>query len=366
MARGFAGIVLITLALGGCRGPSATGVSPAATPSASRIGVVDLVAVGKGHPRWPEVEAVNKRLAEIEAQLAQPPPLPPMMQARIQIRLRAQARKLQVRYQQEITSLGRRQEERLARYVARVRAEQEAPLRRLRAQLGADYAKAVEARVQALRADLRQYELQVLDAYRFPMANLRLKADVVGVATEEELRRITAELDRLLTERDAKIRARAEVLDVVLRDFQKAREVEATARLERAGLAAEAETRRLTMAKERELVAETKRLARGRQRAFQARLASFRQGFRGIGEDLLDSAQRRYVEGLRQREQQLLAERQALMEQRQRLEDTILADVKIEVAAIAASRGLDVVLTRTLVNVAGEDLTQQIIARIKR
>ena len=367
MARGYAGIVLLmTLALGGCRGLSATQVSPKATPSTARIGVVDLVAVGKGHPRWPEVEALNKRLAEIEVQLAQPPPLPPMMQARIQTRLRAQARRLQARYQRESASLRQRQEERLARYVARVRAEQDATLLRLRAQLGADYQKAVEARVQAIRAELRQYEVQVLDAYRFPMANLRLKADVVGVATEEELRRITGELDRLLTERDAKIRARAEVLDVVLRDFQKAREVEATARLERAGQGAEAEIRRLTSAKERELVAETKRLARGKQRAFQARINAFRRGFLGIGEDLLDSAQRRYVHGLRQREQQLLAERQALQEQRQRLEDAILADVKIEVAAVAAARGLDVVLTRYLANPGGEDLTQEVIARMKR
>jgi hypothetical protein len=305
-------------------------------------------------------------LAEIEAQLAQPPPLPPMIQARIQTRLRAQARRLQARYQQEIASLRQRQEERLARYVAGVRAGQAAKLARLRAQVGAEYRRAIEARVRVLRQELRQFEIQVLDAYRFPMANLRLKVDVVGVATEEELRRITGELDRLLIERDAKIRAKADVLDAVLRDFEKARDAEATARMERARQAAEAETRRSTGAKERELVAETKRLVRGKQRAFQARVNAFRQGVLGIGEDLLDSAQRRYVQGLRQREQQLLAERQALVEQRQRLEDTILADVKIEVAAIAASRGLDVVLTRYVVNLAGEDLTREVIARMKR
>lgn len=359
-------VLLIALALSGCRGAATARAPVAATPPGLRIGVVDIVAVGQGHPGWTEVEAINKRLAQIEARLASPPPLPPAIEARLRIRLRAQARRIETQYRREIASLRRRQEERLARYVAGVRAGQEAKLAQLRAQLGADYAKAVEARVAALRAELRQYEVQVLDTYRFPMANLRLKSDVVGVATEEELRRITGELDRLLTERDAKIRARAELLDVVLRDFQKAREAEATARLERARQAGEVETRRLTGAKERELLVETKRLAKRKQRLFQARLNTFRQGFQGIGEGILDAAQRRYVQGLRQQEQQLLAERQALQEQRRRLEDTILADVKIEVAAIAASRGLDVVLTRYVANLAGEDLTREVIARMKR
>lgn len=370
MPRAFPGpVLLMALVVSACvgRGPSATPLpSPSATPSVPRIGAVDLQAVVQAHPRWPEVDALNKKLAQIEAQLASPPSLPPVVQAQVQAHLLAQGRRMEAELRQEVTALQQRQQERLLQFVKGVRTEQEAKLHQLRIQIDAELQKEYEARLRALREELRQFELQVVDEYRFPIANLRLKADVVGVATEEELRRLTTELDRLQAERDAKIRTRAEVMDAVFRDFRNAKEAEASARLERAKGAAEEETRRLGTAKEREVAAETQRLVKARQRAFQARLNTFRRRLLGFEEGQLDAAQRRFVQGLRQREQQLLAERQALGEQRLRLEDSLLAEVKIEVATIAAARKLDVVLTRYQVNLAGEDITQEVIARMKR
>ena len=40
--------------------------------------------------------------------------------------------------------------------------------------------------------------------------------------------------------------------------------------------------------------------------------------------------------------------------------------MKIEVAAIAAAKGFDVVLTRYLSNLTGEDVTADVLARLKR
>ncbi|KRT76273.1 MAG: outer membrane chaperone Skp [Armatimonadetes bacterium CSP1-3] len=370
MGRPAAVLLLLTaLAVGGCRGigPAARSQpTPSATPVGAHIGVVDVETVARAHPRWPELDALTKKLADVAAQLATPPQLSPVVRARIDARLRAQAKKLEAEFQAEVAALRARQAAKLARYVAQLRAEQAAKLNQLRAQIDGELKKGIDARATTLRADLRQYEAQVLEEYRFPIANLRLKTDVVGVATEDELRRITGELDRLLTERDGRVRARAEVLDVVLRDFERARIAEANARLDKAQKAAEVEINRLVVVKKKELDAEARRLTRAKQRAFEGRMNAFRRQLLSVGEGQLASAQGQYVEGLRQREQQLLAERQALQEQRARLEDSILADVKIEVAAIAAARGFDVVLTRYLTNLTGEDMTTDVLARLKR
>ena len=362
-------LLLLVLVAGGCRGGgplAATRPASTAAPAGSRIGVVDLDRVARTHPRWPELEALNKKLAEVEGQRAAPPQIPPAVQARLEAQLRAQGKKLEAQFRLEMQALQERQGARLARYVAELRAEQSGKLKRLRAQLDAELRAALETRARTLRTELRQYELQVNEEYRFPIANLRLKADVIGVETEEELRRITGELVRVLNERDVKVRARAEVMDVVLQDFQKAREAEASARLSRAQREAEAEINRLAEAKRRELEAEVRRRSQAKQRDFQARVNAFRRQLLGIGQGQLAAAQRRFVEGLRQREQQLLAERAALEEQRTRLQDAILADVKIEVAAIAAAKGFDVVLTRYLSNPGGEDFTADVLARMQR
>ncbi|MGH2452609.1 MAG: hypothetical protein ACRDF5_02450 [bacterium] len=360
-------LLLLALAAGGCGGRGSSGASaPSATPDPTRIAVVDLDAVVRAHPRWPEVDAIAKKLLAVEAALAAPPAIPPILQAQVQARLKAQARRLGSDFQAEIAALKKRQEERMVLYAARAGAEAEAGLQKLRVEIDAELSRALRERISAARAELRQYELQVLDEYRFPIANLRLKADVVGVTSEEEQRQLIEELDRVLLERDAKVQARAEVLDATVADFQRAREAEATAKYERARAAARAETTRLVAAREREIQDETTRLGKAKEVEFRRRLAAFRRRLTGIGEGQVDAAERRFLEGLRQREQQLLAERQALTEQRLRLEDTILADVKIEVASIAAARGLDVVLTRLMANLTGEDLTKEVLARLKR
>lgn len=360
-------LLLLALIAAGCGGRGSSGASPpSATLDLPRIAVVDLDAVVRAHPRWTEVDVIAKKLLEVEAALATPPAIPPILQAQVQARLRAQARRLEREFAAEIAALKKRQEERVVLYAARVRTEGEAALAKLQAEIDTELNRALLERIRTARAELREYELQVLDEYRYVIANLRLKADVVGVASEEEERQLIEELDRVLQERDNKVQARAQVLDAVVADFRRAREAEANAKFARARAAAAAETKRLIAAKEGEIQAETTRLGKAKEREFRRRLNAFRRDLTGIGEGQLDAAERRFLEGLRQREQQLLAERQALTEERLRLEDAILADVKIEVAAIAAAQRLDVVLTRLVANVSGEDITKEVLARLKR
>src|SRR3990170_3687940 len=99
MGRPAAALLLLTaLAVGGCRGigPAARSQpTPSATPAGPHIGVVDVETVARAHPRWPELDALTKKLADVAAQLATPPQLSPVVRARIDARLRAQAKKLE-------------------------------------------------------------------------------------------------------------------------------------------------------------------------------------------------------------------------------------------------------------------------------
>jgi Skp family chaperone for outer membrane proteins len=62
----------------------------------------------------------------------------------------------------------------------------------------------------------------------------------------------------------------------------------------------------------------------------------------------------------------LRQELETLAGQRFRLEDSLLAEIKIEVAALAQDQKIDAVLTRVLASTTAVDLTQAVIARIRR
>src|SRR3990172_5670935 len=127
MGRPAAVLLLLTaLAVGGCRGigPAARSQpTPTATPADAHIGVVDVETVARAHPRWPELTALTKKLADVAAQLATPPQLSPVVRARIDARLRAQAKKLEAEFQAEVAALRARQGGKRARDVAPVGGE---------------------------------------------------------------------------------------------------------------------------------------------------------------------------------------------------------------------------------------------------
>ena len=57
---------------------------------------------------------------------------------------------------------------------------------------------------------------------------------------------------------------------------------------------------------------------------------------------------------------------EALLEQRARLEDSMVAEVRIEIAAAAQARGVDAVLAYAVAHPGAIDLTPDVIARLKR
>jgi len=73
-----------------------------------------------------------------------------------------------------------------------------------------------------------------------------------------------------------------------------------------------------------------------------------------------------YARELETRARRLRSELAALQAQRARLEDSILAEVKIEVATIAQAQRLDLVLTRYLVSPGGINITADVIRKLRR
>jgi Skp family chaperone for outer membrane proteins len=62
----------------------------------------------------------------------------------------------------------------------------------------------------------------------------------------------------------------------------------------------------------------------------------------------------------------LRQELETMAGQRFRLEDSLLAEIRIEIAALAQDQKIDAVLTRVLASTTAVDLTQAVIARIRR
>jgi Skp family chaperone for outer membrane proteins len=80
----------------------------------------------------------------------------------------------------------------------------------------------------------------------------------------------------------------------------------------------------------------------------------------------LRAAQARYIKRVEAEVARTRAELQALAAQRLRLEDSVLAEIKIEVATVAQERRVDTVVTRTINARGAIDLTSDLIARMKR
>ncbi|HXF83128.1 MAG TPA: hypothetical protein VNN19_10290, partial [bacterium] len=143
---------------------------------------------------------------------------------------------------------------------------------------------------------------------------------------------------------------------------------EVNARLNAEHAAATAEAQRLIEARRRALEAELAAEGARREQVFRQRLERRRKELLAAAEAAIAGRTAARGRDARTRAGQLQAELAALQEQRARLEDAILADVKIEVAAIAQARQVDVVLTRHIVSrgPAVVELTADVIRRLRR
>lgn len=364
-------LLLAALLLGGCRSRQAAPVPPTQQPEATaprevRVGVVDLEAVAKAHPRWKELDTLARREATVEADLALVPPPPPVPQTDVRQSLTDEAAKIRASFEAELSTLREQRRRDLEAYVEDVKKQQQAKLEETRARLETEAQAAITAKRDELKAQLHTAEQQIMDEYRYPLLNLRLRAEVAGLRSEEEGRQVLRQLQALQQEREERIRAKGEETERQFLEFQKAKEAEINERLKAEQEALNAESQRLLDAKEKEIQSELSREAAARERTFQQRLEERRKTLLLAAEQQLRGQQSTFLRDLDERARRLRAELAALREQRARLEDSILAEVKIEVATIAQAQSLDVVLTRAVLNRTAVDITKDVIRKLKR
>lgn len=348
------------------------GVSPqasSAAPARMRIGVVDLDAVVRAHPRWSEFDALNRRISTLEgqlAQLAQVPAPPPPPRAEIQRALDQEAAHLKAAFEKEIEFLRQESHRQFDAFSAIVREEQEAKFAATRKELEAGGRAAIEAKQKELEAQLRSVEQEIMKEYTYPLLNLRLRAEVAGLSSEEEGRAVLRAVQALQEEREDRIKVKNAELDKELQEFQKAKEGEVNAQLDALKDALNKEVQDRVIAKQQELEAEFNRIAATKDQQFRKRLEQRQKVLLAAAETQLRTQQRAYLSGLGERARRLQADLSAVQEQRARLDASVLAEVKVSVAAIAQAEKLDVVLTRYVANISGVNITSAVVQRLKR
>ncbi len=356
-------LVLAVVLAGGCRGRVRSTSAPVAE---TRVGVVDLRAVTRAHPRWQELNAVVQQVADVQAQLALLPAAPVMPEVDVQRALDLEARQLQGELDKELAFVKQDTERRLEAFADGLRTEQAAKIDQVRQDLEAQGGRAILAKRDELRAQLREAEQSIRDEYRYPLLNLRLRAEVAGLTSEEEAKQLQQQVQALQDERAQRIAAKADETQKAFTAFQKAKEDEINAKLLTAEQAAQAEAQQRLLVRQQELQEELRHTAAGMEETFRARLDRRRKELLAAAQGPVPGRQGTYTESLGERTRRLREELASLQEQRVRLEDGILAEVKIEVAAIAQDRRLDVVLTRFVSNVAGIDITTDVVEKLKR
>ena len=356
-------LVLAVVLAGGCRGRVRSTSAPVAE---TRVGVVDLQVVTRAHPHWQELNAVVQQVADVQAQLALLPAAPVMPEVDVQRALDLEARQLQGELDKELAFVKQDTERRLEAFADGLRTEQAAKIDQVRQDLEAQGGRAILAKRDELRAQLREAEQSIRDEYRYPLLNLRLRAEVAGLTSEEEAKQLQQQVQALQDERAQRIAAKADETQKAFTAFQKAKEDEINAKLLTAEQAAQAEAQQRLLVRQQELQEELRHTAVGMEETFRTRLDRRRKELLAAAQGPVPGRQGTYTESLGERTRRLRAELASLQEQRVRLEDGILAEVKIEVAAIAQDRRLDVVLTRFVSNVAGIDITTDVVEKLKR
>lgn len=383
--------IALGLLLAGCQArapqsrvpPQPLAPSPAPAPRAFRVAVVDLPRAARAHPRWPEVQALDRRIGEIQAELAaQQPPQVPLPRIDLSQELRAEAAReaaqLQPEYRkqldQEVAALQEAAKRELAAYVATLRADQESRLRAKRAELEAQLTQAVQAKQQEIARDNEQFQQQALEQYRLPLLNLRLKLETGAVQDKQQSDRLNAQLQSLVKERDDKIAAHEKANQKALQDFQEQQVQASNQELAAYQRQLAEEGRKLVDQKAAEINARLRSQVASRQAELQAQLNARLQQDMKAREQVLVAGARAEVArareqalgALRARDAALRAQLQAVQAQRARLLGSIMADLRVEAAALAQQQGWDLILTQTIATVDATDVTDALIARVRR
>src|SRR3972149_6358642 len=182
-------VVLGVLAVGtvGCRRQAAPVTPPAVVsvepPRAARVAVVGLQRAARAHPRWRELNAVIERIQRTEVELMVAPPPPPVPETDLRKALDEEAVRLRSAFTKELDALRDESRRQLDAHAADIRKE-----------------------LEEKRRQLRVVELEIMEEYRYPILNLRVRGEVAALSSEAEARAIVRQISALPTERDEQIR----------------------------------------------------------------------------------------------------------------------------------------------------------------
>lgn len=280
--------------------------------------------------------------------------------------LQAEVERLQAAYRAELDAIGEQIKKRIEAFAADLKAEQEGKLADRHKQLNAELQRVIEAKRDEMQRELDRFELATMAEYRVPLLNLRLKGDVVGVTSEEEARRLNQEAERITKERDAKVRVKAQALESTLEEFQKAKTAEAEAQIKALIASLEDDANARVKAKQEEADAEMKAAVHVREESLNHAVEERRKLLVGSANQQMRVTQEAYARRMEAQAARLRQELETMAGQRFRLEDSLLAEIRIEIAGLAQDQKIDAVLTRVLASTTAVDLTQAVIARIRR
>jgi len=382
----WAGLPLVLL-LAGCQGhsPASQGTSPTVSATASagpKVVVVDFEKVVRAHPRWGDVDALDRRIANLEGQLSAIAPqlqvpqinLEPAFQATAQQELAAARPQFEQQFNQTATALRAESQKELEAYAAQIHAAQQTEFDTQQKALQAQVQKAIDDKQQALNQDTAQYQEQMLDEYRLPLLNLQLKQTAVQGGDRAQQQAVAQQIQALTAERDAKTAAHEKANQQALADFEKQQrdaydqqikdlEAQLTAEGQKQLEQKQAELEKTFHA---QLTAKQAQLNAQMNTQIKAVLTTREQALVAGAREQVARAQQQAIAGAQAEAQSLRAQLQEAQDERGRLLDSILADVRVEATALAQEQGYDVILTRAVGTVDVTDITDELIARIKR
>jgi Skp family chaperone for outer membrane proteins len=353
-------------------------------PRTPRIAVVDLTRAMRVHPRWTEVTTLEHQISGLQAKIVAVTENRPATAIRLSLprvdltpEMRAAVERMRPELQQQAEVVKAAARKELEAFVAELRAEQQKKVDAKRAELEAQLVKAVQDKQQALNKDNQQVQQQTMAEYRLQLLNLKLKIEDVQQTGKGEADKLQAQLTALTKERDDKITGHEKANQQVLADFQKAQIEASNAQLKVYQDELTKDGQRRVDERAAQLTAQVHAKLDAMQADFNRRLRQQQTSIVSTARE----AQTREVERMKTQAQQQVrqlaqaevAKVRALQEEllaaqrgRAQLYRVILADLRIEAAALAQEKGWDMVLTQAIAAPGTIDGTDELIARIRR
>ncbi len=358
---------------------------PVPAARAARIVVVELDRASRAHPRWAEVDALDRRIQELLGQLSAVTAsahvaAPPSVDLTPELRAAAQHESAQLtpefrrRMDAEVSGAEAAAHRELDAYAAKVRADQQREFESKRIEIQASVQKTVQDKATALQQDSAQFQQQTLEQYRLPLLNLRLKLDAVSPSDKKESDRVAQQLQTLIKERDDKIAAHDKVNQDALAAFQKQQQDAYTQQLQalqqdlnkRGQQLLDRKAAEITARLHTDLSAKQAQLSAELTARMHADMHTREQAIISSARAQMAAAQSQSLQTLQVRIASLRAQISEAQAARVRLMATIMADLRVESAALAQQKGWDLVLTRAVDAPDAPDVTADLIARIKK